>query len=1275
MGKLVAKLVKALAYTVAGFVILLAIGVGLLRLFLPRLPEYQEQIKAWAGDAIGVRVEFSAMDARWGLDGPELEFIDAELNRIADGKRIVAADKVSISVAMLKLLTERTVAVDRILVSSSTLDVYREADGSWIVQGDRLSDLLPAGGARKAPAGGDIEFVGEDIELRYRAAGEQRPTLFDIDNVTFSQDEARIAVSADIALPESLGRGIEFNAMSLIGQPADRRLWDITAQFDDLDLAGVSGLLGLPQFRVASGRGDIDLALAVSPAGPQSAAVTLDLEEVSREGMPAVSLQSDLEYRRDDDGWLLAANRLRLSTASGSWPESSFRIDVGLGTDEQLVSIDASADYLNLADLALFSPLFDEQSRTLMETLAPRGELRNLDATITGLGTDTPGYSLSAGLGAVGFDRWQAVPGLRRISGQLRADDSGGRLLLASSGVEVLLDRFLSRPVELDTLNGTVIWRRSGDSVTVLSDNISLTGSGLTADTNVQLVFRDGASPEIDLASRWAVSDISAVKRYIPEKIMHPNLYRWFQDALQSGRIENGRVSLTGPLDAYPFDNDEGRFLLEGTVVDSVFKYLPQWPANTIRSMDVVLDNTRLYTEKNDSVAEGRIIRDAQVEIADLRDGILTIEGVSSGDMQSLVAYAKNSPIAKLLGGGLDLVAVEGNADTELSLTVPLKNWREFEFLAAVDARDATVRIDGLRPAFTGVNGRLEIEREAIRARKLSATFLGDTIDIELQRAREDMNGYAVVATATGRVAADRLIEQFGLPAQGRLTGVTDYQATALFPDGKAGKPFAIGIASDLTGFAVDLPAPFGKAAGEERTMQGDIRLVEGTIESRGRTRDIAWNLLFLNDGGVQFERGTLALGEDGNAPDAETRGLHIVGNAPRFDLDEWLAMRQPGQQNNIVANIRSAEVTIGELSLLGQRYADHWLRLDRSARDWLIQVRGELAEGTITLPYEFSADTTLVMEMQKLVLPGDGKEDEAGEPGGVDPRTLPSITLAAGEFALGERHFGAVEAELRRSQSGMVAERIIATDDAFEIVATGSWAADGTDPSGFRTAVTGNLRSSDIKQTMRRLNYQPGINGKELSVIFDVDWSGGPGDDFLASIDGDVKVQFGPGQLDEIDPGAGRVVGLLSVVALPRRLSLDFSDVFQKGFAFDSIVGDFRLEDGDTYTCNLSLEGPAATIAIVGRAGLATEDYEQAAVVSANFGNSLPVGAAIVAGPQAAVAALILSQIFKEPLQELTQVYYDIGGSFDAPAMTSADASVFAEKGRLAGCVEAKQD
>ena len=120
MKNFLRSLFKFCAYFAAGVVILLAIAVGLFRLFLPRVPEYQDEIKAWASAAIGMQVEFSGMDARWGLSGPELEFYDAKLLRMDSGIRLVAAEEVRVGVDFMRLLFEQAWVVDRLVIIDTT---------------------------------------------------------------------------------------------------------------------------------------------------------------------------------------------------------------------------------------------------------------------------------------------------------------------------------------------------------------------------------------------------------------------------------------------------------------------------------------------------------------------------------------------------------------------------------------------------------------------------------------------------------------------------------------------------------------------------------------------------------------------------------------------------------------------------------------------------------------------------------------------------------------------------------------------------------------------------------------------------------------------------------------------------------------------------------------------------------------------------------------------------------------------------------------------------
>ena len=239
---------------------MLAVAVGLFRLFLPRLPEYQEEIKAWASDAIGMHVEFSGMDARWGLSGPELEFYETELIRLDNNKRAIAAEVVSVGVSLTNLITDRSLVVDRVEIRDTAIEVRQLEDGGWWIQGTEPGDLTRAqsDGPRRML---DMEIVGEDIEVLFLQPGDQRPRQFEVRRAQVSIDERRIAVDANVRLPSDLGRQMTVSATQLLGVPEDERGWDMSLELDDVDLAGWSDMQWVTEREIYSGEGDLDLSI------------------------------------------------------------------------------------------------------------------------------------------------------------------------------------------------------------------------------------------------------------------------------------------------------------------------------------------------------------------------------------------------------------------------------------------------------------------------------------------------------------------------------------------------------------------------------------------------------------------------------------------------------------------------------------------------------------------------------------------------------------------------------------------------------------------------------------------------------------------------------------------------------------------------------------------------------------------------------------------------------------------------------------------------------
>jgi uncharacterized protein (TIGR02099 family) len=1274
MSEIIRRLLKSLAYGCAAVVILLALLLGLFRLFLPRLPEHQEELKAWASQAIGLQVEFAGMDARWGLRGPELTFYEAELLRPASGVRVIAADEVGVIVSLPELLFEQHLVVDTIRVRDSKVELRERSAGDWLFQGVPLADLRP----QEQRAIDSFTVVGQDIRLDILRADDAQPTRIDVPRIRMQRDLLRTAFDLEAVLPPELGSALSASGTQDTRGGVRDAPWNISVRAKALQLAGLSALYRDPERRLSTGHGDLDLSFSLSGTlGHLSAAATLT--DVSLNDGPRFNLGGRLAYVRNPQGWLLTADELRFESRKGAWPLSSARIEAKSATDGAIDSVALTAAHVDFRDADVVAPWLAERERSMLERWQPDGVVHNIVMTMTELGEEKPEYALSAELDRAGFAAVDGWPGMRGFTGTLRADRNGGLLAIESYGVTLDLAGWVPEPVEFDRANGTVVWRRSGTRTTILSDNITLTNALLDSRNNIEISIDGDRAPVVDLASNWRITDVAVAKRFIPRRVMSAQLYRWFQDALLAGRIPEGTAYLHGPLDAFPFDGGEGRLLVKGRVSDLEFKYHPRFPVVSVASMDVVLDNTHLYTRENRSVTLGNITDDADVDIADLRQPVLTIESLSSGTLESLHAFASASPIAQAFGGHLDRVSVSGPATLALDLTVPILTWRDFAFSARIASDAGSLAVAGFDAPFTQVSGVVTAERDHIESEALAGRLLGAPVSIELVDAGPADPGYRALALVRGAASASALVGELGLPLAGRLEGAAGFTAQVRFPraEHEPRQPFMVRVESDLAGLALDLPAPFGKSAASTETLAGAVVFdPDGKqIESRGSLgRDLAWNLVFSPlEGGWDFDRGMLTLGGV-QAAEPDVRGLHVRGAVESLRVEDWLAAsRAAGPGSGAGTPMRSVDLQVGTLHVAGQRLEDHRLQVDRSARDWLVQLEGEEVSGSVFVPYDFSPSSTLVLDMERLVLPGDGDATEPAadaKPTALDPRLLPAISVRAREFGLGARRFGSVEADFVHNGDALVADPIVATDDSFRVQGQARWSADPRDPLGSHSRLEVTLTSSDVGTTMRRLGYQPGIEGEQMRIDLDMEWSGGPNGRFLESLDGEVEVTLANGQLNEVEPGAGRMFGLLSIAALPRRLSLDFSDVFQKGFGFDEISGTFRLENGSAYTCDLSLVGPAADIGVTGQADLVAGNYSQAAVVNANLGNTLPVVGAIAAGPQVAAALFLFSQIFKKPLKEVGQIYYSMNGSWDSPVVESTDAAAFAASAARAGCL-----
>lgn len=1287
MKKFLTQILKSLAYLVAALVIFLAVAVGIFRLLLPRLPEYQEEIKTWANAAIGMQVEFVDMNARWRLSGPELTFLQAELTTNGAETSLISAGEVSVGVSLVRLLNDRELVVDRIYIRDTKLSLQLSKSDGWLLQGLPINDVI---GSREVASNqtGNVEIVAEDIVIDYLLPDSSKILSFELDSLRIERDKSRLLIDAVVELPESLGDRLKLEASQRtadIGQG----IWQFFIEGKGLSIPGWAEVDPQKRLQFKSGSLDLIASLQSSGGGIDNATADFtisDLQGVESIDPAEIDLQGRLEYSKDVSGWLLAASNFVVNTADGVWPRSRLSIEVATGDEGELRGLSATAGFLRLADWQYIAQWLPANVREKLLEYDPSGELRNLQLDLSQLQSDDLVYSVTTVFDRAGVAATESTPGLRNLSGLVRSDNQGGRLEIESVDLIVDLASQLDEAISFDDAMGTIIWRQNAQGTIILSDSIRIRNADMDSQSSLQINLPTGAeSAIVDIRSSWSVNDLAAVKRYLPAKLIKPTLYTWLSDALVAGNAPTGSMRLSGPLDKFPFDNGEGVFRIESHFEDTTLRYSDFWPEAKNMSLDVVVDGMRLYSHRNSSNNEGNSIVDAIIEIPDLRKPVLSIDAFATGSLESIQEFSQNSPISKLFGGHLQRITVDGDASFSLQLTYPITDRDNFDFTTRIQTNGGTLSFEGFGPKLTELNGIVNVTRHSVSSEGLFGRFLGEQVSIDLQSDAHEQAPYSVIANATGRLTDAGLIEELAPPLAKIITGAAEYTASIRFPKGGRDNPapFQIVIESSLEGIGINLPAPLEKLPGSTMPLSFSLEFPEdGRITAIGSLSDkFNWTLAFTKSGeaGWDFDRGALAIG--GDYPEfPEIRGLQITGATDYISLDDWLSLGRSGEGNVSVADrIRSINIAVGNLYVIGQDLKDHRIELQRSAQDWLVRVNGPLVSGTVSVPYDFASGRPIVVDMENLILPGAdieraaaraeesaGEEEQPGNPGNIPP-----LSITADNFALGERFMGELQAEFRSTERGIESTVLNTRDKSFSTIGAAGWIMDPQDEAGQRTYLNAKLKSQNIEKTMDRLNYQPGISGEDLEIDLDLSWSGGPAEDFLARLDGIVDLRFGPGTLADVEPGAGRVFGLMSVVALPRRMSLDFSDVFEKGFGFDTITGTFNIKKGQAYTCNLSLEGPAADVGIVGRAGLATRDYDQTAIVSANVGNTLPIVAAVVAGPQVAAALLIFSQIFKKPLQEVGQIYYGIDGSWDDPVIEVATVVRFAANSDDAGCLD----
>jgi uncharacterized protein (TIGR02099 family) len=1308
MPTLARRIWKWFAFTLAGAVILLAALVGAFRIVMEHVPEYRTQIAAWVSERIGVDVTFGSIDARWRLYGPELAFSDAALGSRDRSVVLARARRGSVGFDVIESLRTGHLMAGRVSLEGPVIALEHTAAGRIEIIGSDLAARTPRRQAfdlDRLPTGRleITDAVVSYVDRTRPGTSEQR-----FEHVSFELQRAvgSVRLAGTVPLPATLGRELEFKVRTRgrLNEPQALEA-DFEVAVADLDLAGWASVLPQNWNRVQAGRGQLQLAgrlhgrdVVALRGKVDLAAVAIKLPSWSMPLPAPAPMEQPEDYppepsalprppaepahpdparfqppptadvahydrlamhfdaARDAEGGRLDVRDLVIARAGRPWPASTLTV-AWRGPLEDPQSAQGRVSYFApqaVVPLLAYAP--EQPLFARLRAADPGGELHNIDFELNREPSRPLSYTLEGRFDGLASHAFEKVPGVAGLSGTFAANEFGGRVEIDASAPTIDLPCWYLEPVGVTRATGTVTWRRTDMGWHILSDEVVLEAPHGHARGSFEITIPgDGTSPTVDVVASASDVDARAVPPFIPVGRLRPRTVEWLTNAFVAGRAPGAQLELRGPAHAFPFSGGEGEFVVRANIVDATLDYAPGFAPLTGASGAIEFHNQGLAgTATTGRIGKLRVRSGSSFSIADVRDPVVVVKGRGRGDLADGLAYLAASPLGPRLGALFARLEAQGVADFDVRLELPVRHASDSTFRIGARIDDARVTLAEQPLVATNVRGAFRIVDGGFASDGLEGQLLGGGFRL-VSTAGKASPGMrpGTQFDASGTLAGQALAAAYGVPATVALGGSTGWRLTGTIDPSEHGTAPQqhYHLTSDLVGFEPGLPAPLTRADGLAGSLTAELDYggADDALLRVSTDRGRAVAKITRHEGPWQFDRGGVRF--DGVTPAMpDLPGLTVEGNVDRFALDEWLALRSdaPGNGPQLRDWLTAANVRVATLGLWGYEFADVRGTLRRAQSGWSVDVVAPDARGHVDVPYDSAGTEPLNLDLESLVV--HERAPSARGRGEADPRRMPAIDARIADLTWGRFHFGRTRAQLTHDENGLTVDSMTARGGSYSAEASGSWRVlPGT---GESMHVDLAFTSTDVQATLKDLGYENALTGKRGFLRANLDWPGSLDENFLARSSGDMRFEIEDGQVINVQPGAGRVLGLLSIAALPRRLALDFSDLTDKGLAFDSISGDFELRSGSAYTDNLLLRGPAAEIGIAGRTDIASHEYAQTAVVTGNLGASLGVAGALAGGPAVGAALLLFSQIFKEPLKGMTRGYYRITGKWEDPVI-----------------------
>ena len=1236
-------------------VILWGLLVLMVRSATPFIADYRGELGELLSAQLGVPVTVDTLEARWIGIAPLVELHGVT---IGEDTQALEIDRVSLYLTPSELLGESRLDALRLTIDGMQLNLVRKASGQLQLEGVGMigQNARRPGITAAPPLPSSLRLLNTRVVWIDRKAGKPPFTIDNLD-IVLDRDGSRLDLRAKLKTASG-NADLSARLDGFLSTPD----WggETYIKVENLDVADLFdhylpnhyGLHGLQLDLESWGQWD-----HAAPTDAQGSFQLRDLrlhpKTVDAVPLHMVRASADFSIRRRQGELSLGLKDLLFAFRDHQWPFGDLALSLSDQPDGRR-QIRAAADYLDLDDLAriLQVRLPWQGLREPLQQLQPRGEVRDFRLALDLAGEQTE-WRAQGNFSGITTSPWEDIPGVENLSGQLHGQHDHLQLQLDSRDAKVRFSGLFRNPLELVTLEGRLDILREADQWQILSEHLLADTPHIDTRTRLVVTHTPDRPLFLDLQTDFSDGDAAHAMRYYPTGIMSEGVVEWLDDSIRSGLVPGGTALVHGSLADFPYeDPSSGTFQVVFDTRDLELDYLEGWPKLEHLDAHVKFHGNQLDIDLESAAIYDSLVTGAHGHIDSLNpSGPLQVTGTVNGPLNNILKLLQEDALHDDFGDIVAPMRAEGDTEMSMAFTIPLAD--EIGY-----ALDGQLHFDGARLSLpewgftmSHIQGELGFNLDGLSAKGIRAHALGSPVRVDVSPLDD--------GTTRIRTRGELKLQDIGrqIPAipLRAASGKSDFVIEMSVPaaSAPAGTPGILSIDTDLRGVRIGLPAPFGKTA--EQTRQLSVKLPVGGQSALGSLRYAGQiNARFSHDG----DRVDVVLG-GGDARPEPAPGIRIGGHLKTVDLFEWSeAMNSLPSGENDGSTRLNLDLRIDRLKADNLGIDD--LHLDAGVDKGLWQgiIEAPNLAGKFSAAQELTKQPIQV-DLQRLHLQLPlGDEDFEPPPvpdpdDGPNPSTMPELVINIAELGINEADLGQLRLNARRAPDGLHVTQFSLRGGQLELDSAGHWSRAET---RYETEWGGRISTEDLGDLLVDLGYSRQVQHASSSLEFLLRWPGNPAQFHRISFGGDIRLDVDSGRIVELDPGVTRVVGLLNLNALTRRLRLDFSDIYKKGYSFDSIKGNFNFTHGMAHTSNLRVLGPTGRIDLDGDADLVSRTLDQQVTVTPDLDATLPIASTLAGGPIAGLAVLVAQKLMTKQVDNLYRFEYSLSGPWAEPEIEQLD-------------------